>query len=61
MAMFIFYEGVTMEMVAFLGLLCPSWEQNVCVINVSNAVIFDIQLAESIPQGMTELFCQILK
>ena len=50
-----------MEMVAILDLLCPSWEQNVCVINVSNAVIFDIQLAESIPQGMTELFCQILK
>ena len=46
-----------MEMAAILDLLCPSWEQNIFVMNASNAVIFDVQLAESIPQGVTELFC----
>ena len=50
-----------METVAILYLLCLSWEQNIFVMNASNAVIFDMQLAESIPQGVTELFCQILK
>ena len=50
-----------METVAILYLLCLSWENNIFVMNASNAVIFDMQLAESIPQGVTELFCQILK
>jgi hypothetical protein len=50
-----------METAAISYLLCLSWEQNIFVMNASNAVIFDMQLAESIPQGVTELFCQILK
>ena len=36
-------------------------EQNIFVVNAPNAVTFDMQLAESIPQGVTELFCHILK
>ena len=45
-----------METTAILDLLCLSWEDNIFVMNASNAVIFDLQLAESIPQWVTELF-----
>lgn len=50
-----------METVAILYLLCLSWEDHIFLMNASNAVIFDMKLAESIPQGVTELFFQILK
>ena len=59
--MLIFYEGVTMEMVAILDFVCPSWKQNIFVINAPNEVIFVLQLAESIPQGVTRLISQFLK
>ena len=50
-----------METAAILDFWCLSWEDNIFVMNASNAVIFDMQLAESIPQGETWLFCLILK
>ena len=50
-----------METAAILDLLRLSWEDDNFVMNASNTVIFDMQLAESIPQGVTKLFCKILK
>ena len=45
-----------MERVVILDLLRLSWEGNIFVMNASNTVIFDMHLAASIPQGVTELF-----
>ena len=50
-----------METAAILDLLRLSWEDDNFVMNASNTVIFDMQLAERIPQGVTKLFCKILK
>ena len=36
-----------------LGFVVPLLGKNIFVINASNAVIFDMHLAESIPQGVT--------